>query len=106
MITSMEEFTFASALDLNMGYYHIKLDADAQKLYTVFYSHGIWENTNTSAYPLVSRLPSMFFKASCLSLSKIWNTLKPTYYLDDLLILANSSFKDHLLKLEMVLSIL
>jgi hypothetical protein len=32
MIRSMEGSTFASALDLNMGYYHIKLDADAQKL--------------------------------------------------------------------------
>jgi hypothetical protein len=29
MIHSMEGFTFAPALDLNMGYYHIKLDADA-----------------------------------------------------------------------------
>jgi hypothetical protein len=34
MIRSMEGFTFASALDLNTGYYHIKLDADAQKLCT------------------------------------------------------------------------
>jgi hypothetical protein len=32
MIRSMEGFTLASALDLNMVYYHIKLDADAQKL--------------------------------------------------------------------------
>jgi hypothetical protein len=32
MILSMEWFTFALALDLNMGYYHIKLDTDAQKL--------------------------------------------------------------------------
>jgi hypothetical protein len=31
----MEGLTFASALDLNMGYYHIKLDADAQKLCTI-----------------------------------------------------------------------
>jgi hypothetical protein len=39
MISSMEGFTFASALDLNMGYYHIKLDheADAQKLCTVVF---------------------------------------------------------------------
>jgi hypothetical protein len=29
MIHSMEGFTFASALDLNMGCYHIKFDADA-----------------------------------------------------------------------------
>jgi hypothetical protein len=28
MIRSIERFTFASALDLNMGYYHIKLDAE------------------------------------------------------------------------------
>jgi hypothetical protein len=41
MIRSMEGFTFASALDLYMGYYHIKLDADAQKLCTiVFLAHG------------------------------------------------------------------
>jgi hypothetical protein len=35
----MEGFTFASALDLNMGYYHIKLDADAdnQKLCTILF---------------------------------------------------------------------
>jgi hypothetical protein len=38
MIRSMEGFTFASALDLNMGYYHIKLDADAQS-YIQLYSH-------------------------------------------------------------------
>jgi hypothetical protein len=45
-----------------------------------------------------------FFKTSCLSLSKIWNMLRQPYYLDDLLILTNRSFKDHLLKLEMVLA--
>jgi hypothetical protein len=37
MIRSMEGFTFASALDLNMGYYHIKLDDDAQKLFTIVF---------------------------------------------------------------------
>jgi hypothetical protein len=26
----MEGFTFATALDLNVGYYHINLDADSQ----------------------------------------------------------------------------
>jgi hypothetical protein len=35
MICSMEGFNFDSALDLNMGYYLIKLDADAQKLCTI-----------------------------------------------------------------------
>jgi hypothetical protein len=32
VIFSMEGFIFASALDLNMGYYHVTIDADAQKL--------------------------------------------------------------------------
>jgi hypothetical protein len=47
MIRSMEGFTFASALDLNMGYYHIK-HADAQNLCTIV---SPWENKNTNAYP-------------------------------------------------------
>jgi hypothetical protein len=37
MIRSMEWFAFASVLDLNMGYYHIKLDADAQKICTIVF---------------------------------------------------------------------
>jgi hypothetical protein len=37
MIRSMEGFTFASASDLNMGYYQIKIDADAQKLCTIVF---------------------------------------------------------------------
>jgi hypothetical protein len=37
MIGSMEGSTFVSALDLHMGYYHIKLDADAQKLCTIVF---------------------------------------------------------------------
>jgi hypothetical protein len=106
MIRSIEVFTFASALDLNMGYYHIKLDhdADAQKVCTIVFPWHIGKYK-------YKRLPMgikiawflVFFKTSCLCLSKIWNMLRLTFYLDDLLMLANSSFKDHLLKLEMVL---
>jgi hypothetical protein len=46
----------------------------------------------------------MFFKTSCLSLSKIWNMSRLTFYLDDLLILTNSSFKDRFIILERVLA--
>jgi hypothetical protein len=99
----MEGFAFASALDLNMGYYHIKLDADAQKLYTIVFP---WTKYKYKRLPMGIKIVwiLMFFKTSCLSLSKIWNTLRQTYYLDDLLILTNNSFKDHILKLEMILS--
>jgi hypothetical protein len=37
MIRSMEGFTFDLALDLNMGYYHIKSDADSQNLFTIVF---------------------------------------------------------------------
>jgi hypothetical protein len=58
MIGLMEGFTFASALDLNTGYYHIKLDhdTDSQKLCTIVFPWHL-ENTNTNAYPWVSRFP-------------------------------------------------
>jgi hypothetical protein len=33
----MEGFTFDSVLDLNMGYYHITLYADTQKICTIIF---------------------------------------------------------------------
>ena len=36
----MEGFTFATALDLNMGYYTIRLDPDAQKIGTIIIPWG------------------------------------------------------------------
>jgi hypothetical protein len=105
MISSMKEFTFASALDLNMGYHHIKWDhdADAQNLCTIVFP---WRKYKHNRLPIGINIAwfLMFFKTSCLSLSKVRNTLRLIFYLDDLLILTNSSFKDHLLKLEMVLA--
>jgi hypothetical protein len=103
----MEGFTFASALDLNMGYYHNKLDSDTdnQKLCTILFP---WLMTKYKYKRLSMGIKIawilMFFKMSCLSLSKIWNTLRQKYCLDYLLILTNSSFKYHLLTLEMVLA--
>jgi hypothetical protein len=35
MFQELEKFTYATSLDLNMGYYTIKLDSDAQKLFTI-----------------------------------------------------------------------
>jgi hypothetical protein len=91
------------SIDLNMGYYHIKLDADAQNLFIIVFP---WQKYKYKRLPMGIKIASflMCFKSSCLSLSKIWNILRQTGHLDDLLILTNNSFKDHLLKLEMVLA--
>ena len=40
VLQEMEGFTFASALDLNMGYYTIRLDPDAQKICTIVFPWG------------------------------------------------------------------
>jgi hypothetical protein len=105
MICSMEGFTFASALDLNMGYYHIKHDADALNLCTIVFPWHMGKY-KYKLLPMGIKIAwfLIYFKMSCQSLSKIWNMLRQTSYLDDLLIITNSRFKDHQLKLEMFLA--
>jgi hypothetical protein len=78
MIRSMEGFTFASALDLTMGYYHIKLDADVQKLCTIVFPLHMGKYKYKSL-PMGVKIAwfLIFFKTSCLSLSKVWNMLRP-----------------------------
>jgi hypothetical protein len=38
MIRSVEAFSFALELELNIGYYRIKLDSDTQKQYTIVFT--------------------------------------------------------------------
>jgi hypothetical protein len=73
------------------------------KRYVPLYSHSRWENTNTNAYPWLSTflVPDVFQ----IVISKLVQDMEYFMtYLDDLLILTSSSFKDHLFKLEMVLA--
>jgi len=39
-LQELEGFTFATALDLNMGYYTIRLDPDASKIFTIIFPWG------------------------------------------------------------------
>jgi hypothetical protein len=101
MIRSMEGFTFASALDLNMGYYHIKLNADAQNLCNIVFP---WENHKYKRLPMGIKI-AWFLIIFQNFMSKLVQDMEYVKtYLDDLLLLTNISFKDHLLKLEMVLA--
>ena len=99
MIHSMEGFTFATALDLNMGYYHIKLDADAQRLCTIVFT---WGKYKYKCLPMgITSAPDVL-KNVISKLTRDMEFVKN--YLDDLLILTNKSFKDHFTKLELVLA--
>jgi Reverse transcriptase (RNA-dependent DNA polymerase) len=99
MIRSMEGFTFDTTLDLNMGYYHIKLDADAQKLCTIVFPWGKYKYKRLPMGIKIATSPDVFQNVMT-TLTKDMEYVKT--YLDDLLILSNNNFKDHLLKLEMV----
>ncbi len=48
VLQELEGFTHATALDLNMGYYTIRLDPDASKIYVPLSCHGV--NIQTSDY--------------------------------------------------------
>jgi hypothetical protein len=103
MIRSMEGFTIASALDLKIGYYHIKLDADAQKLCTIVFPWYMGKY-KYERLPMGIKISPDVFQNVMSKLVQDMEYVKT--YLDDLLILTNrdNSFKDHLLKLEMVLA--
>jgi hypothetical protein len=99
-------FTFASALDLNMGHDHIKLDTDSQKLYNFIpMTHGkIHIQTLTHGYEYCLIFFPDVFQNVMYKVIQDMEYIKT--YLDDLLILINrnKNFKDHLLKLKMVLT--
>jgi hypothetical protein len=88
-------------LDLNMGYYHIKLDADAQKLCTIVFPWHMG-NYKYKRLPMGIKIVPDVFQNVMSMLVQDMEYVKT--YLDDLLIIKNSNFKDHLLKLEMVLA--
>jgi hypothetical protein len=99
MIRSMEGFTYATALDLNMGYYHIKLDADAQKLCTIIFP---WGEYKYKPLPMGIKVAPDVFQNVMSKLTQGMTYVKT--YLNDLFILTNNNFQDHLTKLEMVLA--
>jgi Reverse transcriptase (RNA-dependent DNA polymerase) len=98
-IRSMEGFTFARVLDLNMGYYHIKLDADAQNLCTIIFPGGKYKCQHL---PMGIKISPDVFQNIMSKLTQDLEYVKT--YLDDLLILTNNNSADHLTKSEMVLA--
>jgi hypothetical protein len=101
----MEGFTFASALDLNMGYYHIKLDADYSFSKAMYHCIPMADGKiqiQTLTHEYQDWLDPDVFQNDMSKPVQDMEYVKT--YLDDLLILTNISFKDHLLKLEMVLA--
>ncbi len=98
LLLQLEGFRYATALDLSMGYYHIPLDLYSQRLCTTVLPWGKYRYL---------RLP-MGIKNSPDIFQNIMQDLLGDLpfvrvYIDDILIISNGDFDDHLDKLHQVL---
>jgi hypothetical protein len=64
VLQEIEGFTFATALDLNMDYYTIRLDPDASKICTIIFP---WGKYSYKRLPMVLQVLQTFSKERCRS---------------------------------------
>jgi hypothetical protein len=98
VLQELEGFSFATALDLNMGCYSIRLDPDAPKICTIIIP---WGKYSYMRLPMgIAGSPNILHG----KMSKLMESLDYVQaYLDDLLCISRNSLEDHLEKLEEVL---
>jgi hypothetical protein len=98
VLQEMEGFTFATALDLNMGYYTIRLDPDSSKICTIIFP---WGKYSYLRLPMGVACSPDIFQAKISELMATLEFVKA--YIDDLLCITKGDFDDHLAKLKLVL---
>ena len=89
----IEGFTFATALDLNMGYYTIRLDPDASKICTIIFS---WDKYSYLRLPMGIAGSPDILQAKMMDLMQSLEYVRA--YIDDLLSITRGSFVDRLNK--------
>jgi hypothetical protein len=99
ILQELEGFTYDTALDLNMGYYTIRLDPRASKMCTTIFPWGKYS---------YKRLPMGFggfadiFHAQIMDLMAALKFVQ--VHMDDLLIITRETLDEHLQKMETVLT--
>ncbi len=89
---------YATVSDLNMGYYTIRLNPDAQQLCTIVLP---WGKYRYKQLPMgVAGLPDIF-QAKMSSLMAGLEFVR--VYLDDCLVISKTTFQDHISKLDLCL---
>ncbi len=91
----LEGFSYATALDLNMGYYTIRLDSDSSKICTIIFP---WGKYSYKRLPMGIAGSPDIFQAKMMELMESLEYVLA--YLDDLLCISRGSLEDHLDKLE------
>ena len=94
-LQQLEGFQYATSLDMNMGYYHLKLTPEASEMCTIVTEFGKYR---------YKRLPMGVSCSPDIFQSKIYDLLGDIEgtkaYIDDILVVNKGSFKDHLKQLE------
>jgi hypothetical protein len=101
MMQELEEFAYATYLDLNMGYYTIRFDPYVQKLRAIVTLFGKYQYVRL---PMGISCSPDIFQEQISDLMQHLNCVRT--YLDDLLVISCSTFEGHLEKLEFILKIL
>ncbi len=97
VLQELDGFTYATALDLNMGYYTIRLDPDASKICIIILP---WGKYSYLRLPMGVACSPDIFRAK---MSELMGTLEFVgTYIDDLLCITKGSLDDHLSKLKRV----
>ena len=98
LLLNLEGFTYATSIDLNMGYYHVRLTPESSKLCTIVTEFGKYEYLRI---PMgVCNSPDIFQER----MSDLMAGLEYVRaYIDDILITTKGDWNDHLEKLDKVL---
>ena len=99
VLQELEGFTYATALDLNMGYYTIRLDPDSSKICILIFPWGKYSYLRLpmgiAGSPVISQAK---MSALMVAMEFVWA------YLDVLLCITKGDLADHLDKWKMVLT--
>ncbi len=98
ILQELEGFTYATALDLNMGYYTIRLDPMVSEMCIIF----PWEKYSIKRLPMGFGGSTAIFQAQIMDLMASLEFVQA--YMDDLLIITRGTLGEHLQKMETVLT--
>ena len=99
LLLKLEGFTYATSLDLNMGYYHIELSPLSKQMCTIVLPWGKFEYQKL---PMgLCNSPDIFQE----KMSTLFHDLENVRaYIDDLLVLGTGTWEEHILQIEEVLT--
>ncbi len=99
ILQELEGFTYATALDLNMGYCTIRLDPTASKMCTIIFP---WEKYSYKRLHMDFGGSDVMFQAQTMDLMAFLKFVQAQ--LDNLLIITRGILDEHLQKMETVLT--